>query len=203
MVRFTTSITDWRGESGHREIVGRVKARIVDVDEVLRLFGKTRRSARSAYARAMRGIRDEEWIGETPGFLPWWRLGRPPKSEAEDPELGVRRQRRDDIDRQSRERPSLTTEEFMNRGAEVLGVSLEEISGRGRTGRVVRAREMLAVVGVERYGLRVKDLAACLGKHPVTGSTWVMRGVKRRHESAEARKEIEDLDAAVMRSGKG
>mgnify|MGYP001059540883 CR=1 FL=1 len=37
--------------SGHGEILGRVKKPIVDVDEVLRVFGATRRSARSARCR--------------------------------------------------------------------------------------------------------------------------------------------------------
>ncbi len=43
--------------SGHRALIGKAKNPIIAVDEVLRLFGKTRRSARSAYARAMRGVR--------------------------------------------------------------------------------------------------------------------------------------------------
>ena len=71
--------------SGHRELLGKVKDPVVDVDEVLRVFGTTRRSARAAYVRRLKGSFDEQWIGEEPGRLPWWRLGRPPKGEDEDP----------------------------------------------------------------------------------------------------------------------
>lgn len=184
--------------SGHRALIGKLKNPVVDVDEVLRLFGKTRRSARSAYARAMRGMREEEWIGERPGALPWWRLGRPPRRELEDPEISGRDQRKEDGDRQDRDRPDLTVEEFLQIGAEILGVEVDELAGRGRSTRVTRARELLAVTGVERYGLRVKDLAEHLKKHPVTATGWVMRGVKRRHEDREASDRIERLDQALI-----
>jgi REP element-mobilizing transposase RayT len=56
--------------SGHREILGKTKRTIVDVDEVLRVFGTTRRTARSAYVRAIKGAATEEWVGELPGKLP-------------------------------------------------------------------------------------------------------------------------------------
>jgi REP element-mobilizing transposase RayT len=74
--------------SGHGEILGRVKKPIVDVDEVLRVFGATRRSARSAYVRGLKGSMEAEWIGEAPGRLPWWRLGRPPRGEDEQQPAG-------------------------------------------------------------------------------------------------------------------
>jgi putative transposase len=64
--------------SGHREILGRPRAPIVDVDEVLQLFGGMRQSARAGYVRTPKGAVSQEWIGEAPGKLPWWRLGRPP-----------------------------------------------------------------------------------------------------------------------------
>jgi len=54
--------------SGHREIIGEVKKPIVDVDEALRVFGKTRRSARKAYVRQVWGLvdpRPEIRSGET------------------------------------------------------------------------------------------------------------------------------------------
>ena len=65
--------------SGHLELLGKIKKPIIDVDEVLRVFGTTRRSARSAYGNRLKGAVEEEWIGQEPGRLPWWRLGRPPK----------------------------------------------------------------------------------------------------------------------------
>lgn len=186
--------------SGHAEILGKRKDTIVDVDEVLRLFGTTRRGARTAYARALRGARDTEWIGEGPGRLPWWRLGRPPKSEQEDPEGSGRAARREAEERRMRERSGMGVEELLRRGAEALDVEVEDLASRSRASALVRARELLAVVGVERYGVRVKDLAEALGKHPVTATTWVMRGTARRTNDSETSALIEELDRAI--SGK-
>jgi hypothetical protein len=53
---------------------------------------------------------------------------------------------------------------------------------------------LLATLGVERYDLRVKDLAEYLNKHPVTVTNWVMRGVRRRAEDPETAARIEALD---------
>jgi hypothetical protein len=150
----------------------------------------------------MRGGRDEEWIGERPGCLPWWRLGRPPKTEAEDPDEASRQRRHKDIEGQGRERPTLTTEEFVEMAAKILGVAVEELAGRGRGAEVVRAREILAATGVEWYGLRVKDLAACLDKHPVTASGWVMRGVQRPWRDSATAKQIEALTGALISGGR-
>ena len=146
----------------------------------------------------MRGARGEKWIGEEPGSLPWWRLGRPPKSEFEDPEDSGTKTRRKDADRQMVERPHLTAEEFLQRGVEILGISLDDLAGRSRSPQIARVRELLAVVGVERYGLLVKDLAHQLNKHHVTTSGWVMRGVKRRHEDQATKNEIDRLDQALI-----
>ena len=43
----------------------------------------------------------------------------------------------------------------------------------------VRAREIVAVVGVERFGVKVKDLAVRLGKHPGSVSRWVAEAAGR------------------------
>jgi hypothetical protein len=48
-------------------------------------------------------------------------------------------------------RPTLTIEEFLVRGAEVLGVPVSELQRRRRSRGVVRACELLAALGVERY----------------------------------------------------
>jgi len=181
---------------GHREIVQRAKLPIVAVDEVLRLFGSTRRTARARYVRALKGAVNEEWIGESPGRLPWWRLGRPPRGEDEDPEIAVRERRR--WEREGPEwRPRLSAPEMVVRGALELGVDLESLRSRGRSPDVVRARELLAVVGVERYGLLVRDLADALKKSPNGISDTLARGVRLRTEDEPFRRELDGLDRAI------
>ena len=52
--------------SGHLDIVGRRKSRIVAVDEVLVLYGQTKRRALKSYRSAIEGVGDEVWSGEGP-----------------------------------------------------------------------------------------------------------------------------------------
>ena len=187
--------------SGHRELLGKVKKPIIDVDEVLRVFGTARRSARAAYVRCLKGAIEEEWIGEQPGRLPWWRLGRPPKGEEDDPEEAVRRSR-DREERGPECRPRLEAGEFVARGARALGLELDALTSRRRDGDLVRARELLMIVGVERYGLKLKDLATELGKSPDGMTKAVARATRMRLEDDRFREKVENLDRALA-SGEG
>jgi len=183
--------------SGHRAVLGLRKKPIVDVDEVLRLFGESRRAARGAYTRMLRGAREEAGTGEDHGRLPWWRLGRPPREDLEDPEVSGRSRRKEAAARAQRERQVIGAEEFVERVAGAIGVGMEELQGRGRGERLSKAREVVAVLGVERWGIRVKDMARVLGKRPVTVTGWVMWGVRRRVEDQQMVGTLDRLDAML------
>jgi putative transposase len=181
--------------SGHREVLGLVKKPIVDVDEVLGLFGTSRRSARSAYARQLKGAVEAEWIGEEPGRLPWWRLGRPP-AEEDDPETAVRAKREREAAGPD-SRPGLSCSEYLALGAAALGLAMSDLRCRQRGRAVVRGRELLAVVGVERYGLRVLDIAEGLGKSQDAITKAIARGSRRRREDPEFRAALDLLDSSI------
>jgi len=87
--------------------------------------------------------------------------------------------------------------EFISRGADILGVDIADLRLRGRNQDAVRARELLMVLGVERYGLKVKDLAKELRKSPDGMTQTVMRGIRRRSEDDEFRADLLRLDQAI------
>jgi len=182
--------------SGHLELLGKVKKPIVDVDEVLRVFGSSRRSARAAYVRRLKGSLEEEWIGEEPGRLPWWRFGRPPKAGEEDPEAAIRK-RRDREELGPGWRPTIGAEELVLRGAELLDVRVDDLRSRGRSAELVRARELLMVLGVERYGLKVKDLAKQMRKSPDGMTQTIGRATRKRTEDPEFRAQLNKVDHAL------
>ena len=182
--------------SGHREIVDLRRSAIIDTDEVLRLFGHTRRRARAAYVRQLRGALEEPWIGEGPGRLPWWRLGRPSKEDDDDPEQS-HRDRLESERLSPDDRPTLTAAAFIETGAEILGVSTVDIRSRGKDTAVVRARETLALLGVERYGLRVKDLAQAMKKSPDGISKAIARAREARREDEKHVEALNELDHAI------
>jgi len=182
--------------SGHAEILGKSREPIVAVDEVLQRFGGTRRSARAAYERMLRGVAGEAWIGEGPGRLPWWRVGRPSKDD-EELEEAVEQPAVDRGGRRPTDRPVLSAQEYVDRGASALGVSLGDLRGRLRSPEVVRARESLMVVGVERYGLKVKDLAREMGKSPDSMTKAIVRLTQQRAATAELRAALDELDRRI------
>ncbi len=146
---------------GHREVVGKaVGRRLVDVDETLLVFDGERRKAFAGYRSAMSAAFEEDWRGEGPGRLPWWRVGRPPKSDGGEeiivdptrPRIGM-----DGLSNVSM-RPRMELEDFLERGAEAVEIPVSDIEGRKRGASIVEGREILAWLGVELYGFTVKEI---------------------------------------------
>jgi len=181
--------------SGHRDIVGRRRDPIVAVDDVLLLYGETRRRALRAYRSAMASVSGEEWSGAAPGKLPWWRMGRPTEEER------IRRREDAFVDELGRStarwRPRYTAREWLELACAHLECDLEVLRGRGRAPEVVGVRELIGLVGIERYGVKVTELAAELGKSRVGVSHWYRRGTARRAEDVEFAAAAEALDQAV------
>ncbi len=181
--------------SGHLDIVGRRRAPIVAVDDVLLLYGETRRRALRAYRSAMASVVGEEWSGAAPGKLPWWRTGRPTEEE--------RLRRREDafVDELGRStarwRPTYTAVEWLEQACARLGCDPEELRGHGRAPEVVRMRELIGLVGIERFGVKVTDLAEELGKSRGGVSHWYRRGTARRAEHVDFAAAAEALDQAA------
>jgi len=179
--------------SGHTELLGAGGKPIVDVDQVLRLFGKSRRAARSAYVRQLKGMVNDEWIGEEPGRLPWWRLGRPPRGEDDDPEVSIRERRAREVQGPDW-RPRLEAEQFIARGARYLDLELDDLQSRRRARDLVNARELLVLLGAERYRIKVKELAQQLRKSPDGISQALARAARKRTMDTAFRTELDRLD---------
>ena len=150
------------------------------VDDVLLLYGQTRRRALRRYRAAMSAVEVEDWISRGPGALPWWRLGRPTEEERE----RLRRRKGAQIDEQGRStarwRPKYDAAGWLNLACEHLSVELEDLAGRGRSSEIVKMRELIGTVGIERFGVKVAELADVLGKSRDGVSCWMRRGVRRR-----------------------
>jgi uncharacterized protein YjcR len=61
---------------------------------------------------------------------------------------------------------------------------LEQLAAPVRDRKTVTARQFVALLGVIRHGMRVKDLAERLNAFPDTVSRWVTRGTHRRTSDA-------------------
>ena len=94
-------------------------------------------------------------------------------------------------------RPFIEAEEFMVSGAGWLGVDIAELRSRRRAEELVRARELLMILGVERFGLKVKDLARQLRKSPDGMTQTIARAARKRTEDKAFRRDLNKLDRAL------
>ena len=188
--------------SGHRELVRKVRKPFVDPDHLLLAFDETRKSARKSYLASIRAGSEQPWLGRLPGELPWWPLGRPTKNERDDElRLNPATPHRDELGRSTaRERPLLDAGTFVQRALDALGHTAEEVSGRGKRQDVVRAREVLMTLGVERYGLRVTEMAGILGARYNSACMWSRRGATRRQEDRAFAEKMDGVDAIIASS---
>jgi REP element-mobilizing transposase RayT len=181
--------------SGHRDVVGRRNDPIVAVDDVLHLYGETRRRALRGYRSAMAHTTGEDWSSANPGELPWWRMGRPTEEDR------LRRRETEHVDELGRStarwRPRYTAKEWLEIACAHLGCDLESLGGRGRDPEVVMWRDLIGLVGIERYGVRVTEIAAELGKSRDGVSRWYRRGAVRREEEPTFASQAEALDLSA------
>ena len=82
-------------------------------------------------------------------------------------------------------------------GAGWLGVDIAELRSRRRAEELVRARELLVILGVERFGLKVKDLARQLRKSPDGMTQTIARAARKRTEDKAFRRDLNKLDRAL------
>jgi hypothetical protein len=71
------------------------------------------------------------------------------------------------------------------------------LCGRGRTPEVVNTQDLIGLVGVERYGVKVTELAAERGKSRGGVSHWYRLGAARRAEDADFADAAKALDQAA------
>jgi putative transposase len=180
--------------SGHNEIVKGAGGGLVDVDETLLVFAETRETARGVYLRALERVGRNTWAGAELSRLPWWRWGAH-QGELLAPAPGPRL---DALGASTEpERRVLAPEDFLVTAANVLDVGIGQLTAP-RSGReLTRIREMLALVGVETYGIKGKDLAQHLGRSPGAVSRWLWMGGKRRVHDAVFRDRVIRFSADI------
>ncbi len=188
--------------SGHGEVLrGGRGRRLVDVDETLAAFEPTRRAALAHYRRAIAAAEGAEWMGEGPGRLPWWRLGRPSRKEEDELDLDMERPL---IGMDGRStavpRPRVELEELLRCGARCLGLTLDDLRSSQRSPAVVEAREAVAWVAVVLYAFQVKEVARALNKYVESVSRLVGRAATRRVEDEGFGALVKAVDAAVIDS---
>lgn len=180
--------------SGHREIVSRHSLGLVNLDEVLMMYGDSRRAARRAYVRSLNTTGAAVWVGEAPEKLPWW---LPVKDVPVEPREGG-----DYVDYLGRstapERPRLSVEEYLGRACRALHMEVDQLASRRRDSEVRELRELVTVLGVERFEQQVREMAAVLQKNPGSVSRWVSTAAERRASDPDFARRLRELDEKIL-----
>jgi REP element-mobilizing transposase RayT len=181
--------------SGHRELIGKEPVRMVDVERILELYGERKQSARAAYVRSLKGETESEWLGESPGRLPWWPW-RPDRDlepsplpawvdESGVPSIGVRRH--------------LAPHRYLKIACRLAGADQEALASARRFPELGRQRELIIGLGIERWGQRPKQLGEVLGRPADTVGRWAWRASKRRQGDTLFRSAYDQLDRELLR----
>jgi hypothetical protein len=97
----------------------------------------------------------------------------------------------------ARWRPRYSAPDWVELSCAELGVECGALAGRDRDPAIVRAREILGLVGIERFGVKVGELAEELGKSRGGVTQWYRRGVISRDEDPTFASTASQLDNAA------
>jgi len=183
---------------GHRELLGKVRSPLADVDDALICFGDTVRRARQAYRQRIRAALGDD--ADSDSSVGGFRL-----MDMYDRDLEGRGGAF--VDEQGRstglERPRLEAAEFLTLACESLETEMEFLASTRRDRTRAQLRVLVATVGIERWGQRSGALAPLLRKHPDAVSRWVREGAQRRSTDREFSNAMDDLDVRLSREAIG
>ena len=175
-------------------MLGKVNNPLLDVEDALLSFGRTSKTARKTYLKRMNAALAAEERREISERLPWWKPDRELKPSED----------RAYVDLLGRstglERRHLEVEDFVALACAGLGISINSLSGPHKDRAITRLRQLVATVGIERWGQRAGRIGGVLGKHPDVVSRWARAGAVRRSTDCEFAEAIAALDAILATS---
>lgn len=183
--------------SGHREAIGRSPPFLLDVKDLLELFGTTDAAAmRCEYLTRLRLVAGERWFNQGLTALPWWKDVKD-EEEIANPHRhrGVETydQRREDNDRRL-----IDLDELLERFEHVTGVAATELRSTRRGPNLPNWRIDLTAIAVGRFGHRVCEVAKILEKNPGTVSRWFTKADRRSLQDQRYRTHLDKLDRGIQ-----
>jgi len=180
--------------SGHRELLGKVRDPLIDVDDALLTFGKTTKNARRTYLRKLNAALAAEERTEVSERLPWWT----PERELRP---GIGRAYVDELGRSTgRERRLLEAEEFVELACAELGTTIDVLASSRKDQKTTRLHQRVATLGSEQWDQRAALLGGLLGKHPDVVSRWARTGAEKRSKDVEFSDALDQLDRLLVRT---
>lgn len=177
--------------SGHREMLGIEKPRLLDVRTALEVFGSVPRIALRNYQAFLGAISEARWLRADVRQLPWWKLVTDdeqilPQSEAP-PESSTFDGRPLPPERALRPQVSLVLARF----EESRGIPNGRLRGTTRTSQDALNRCIFSTFAVSWLGYSSKEVAAVLQKDPSSVCRWLAEGLSLQRTGVTFRRELE------------
>ncbi len=177
---------------GHREVKKKIRAPLVNVDEMLLCFGTTQKHARKSYlAAVLAGIDPDSSEIDSP----WQPFDFPSDKPLE---VNTSSEYVDVLGRSTGlERPALEAAQFIKLVCKTARFDSDQLASRVRDRQTAAKRRMVVTLGVERWGQKGAALAEALNKNPDVVSWWVGEGIRRRLNDRDFAAELDRLDAQL------
>lgn len=177
---------------GHRELIGKVRSPLVDVDEALLGYGRTLKTAQKAYLNLINAALAADHRDEISERLPWWTRDR--NVEPEDGRAFV-----DELGRSTGlPREAVDSEEYLELACRVLEIPIQRLASSKKDREITRLRLLVASVGIECWQQRAGLLGPLIGKHPDMVSRWVRVAAERRNDDPDFSEALDHLDRALF-----
>jgi REP element-mobilizing transposase RayT len=182
--------------SGHREAVGLRGAFILDVENLLGVFGTANPAEmRAEYLRWVRLVAEERRHENGLADLPWW------KEASNQEEIANPHRHRGaetyDQRRATEDRVHIGLEELFDAFEHVTGMTVRDLRSTKRGPSLPSGRIDLTAIAVGRFGHRVCDVADRLKKNPGTVSRWFTKADRRSQYDPEYLSHLDDLDVRI------
>ena len=98
-------------------------------------------------------------------------------------------------------RGELDLGEFAFRFEVASGYSIGDLASRFRSSNHTHGRIVFSTLAASRYGFRVCDIAALIGKHGNSVTKWLTEGLRKEGVDTEFNNQLDGLDAAISQHG--
>ena len=184
--------------SGHREIIGACQPHVVDRPAAPGVWGANTLATPAVHsARGVGGVAAARWAAGDVTDLPWWSQANN-VDEIADSDRHPEATTFDGL-RLAEERVELDLGDFALRFELVSGYSIDDFASRFRSSDQTHGRVVFSTLAASRYGFRVCDIAAMIGKHGNSVTKWLTEGLRREGVDPEFESQLDSLDAAISR----
>lgn len=180
--------------SGHSELIGQRRGRLVEIDEALRVFEEDVGLARARYLTVIRNLAEVGWLQSGVRQLPWW-LPVINDHQIVTEDAAPKNAAQYDGSCLPEPLPAFNLDQFISRFEVCRNLIQGEVVCRRQTSRLTRERQLLILFLIQstESGFRGRDFALKLGRNPSSVSRWLNQALMLNRNEPAFRADLDKL----------